>query len=112
MKWIPMVTFLGAFIALGMLISCHPVHNYVPAIDYEYGPYPPDMEIDFYPDTPPDRRYTIIGHVDCRGATIEDVLPYFKKMAREHGGDAIINVASEPLSGDLSKFTADVIRYK
>lgn len=112
MKLVPMLMLLGALTALGLLISCHPVHNYIPAIDFEYGPHSPDTAIDVFMETPPNRRYELIGHVDCRGATVEDVMPYFKKMAREHGGDAIVNVSSVPLSGDLSKFTADVIRYK
>jgi hypothetical protein len=112
MKLIVLLMSLSVIFTLGMLVSCHPVHNYVSAIDYEYGPHPPDSEIDVYAEAPPGRRYVVIGHVDCRGATLEDVLPYFKKMARENGGDAIININSEPLSGELSKFTADVIRYK
>ena len=82
MKWILFLLALGALTMLGMLVSCQPVHNYVSAIDYEYGPHPPDSQIDVFPEAPPDRRYVVIGHVDCRGATLEDVLPYFKQMAR------------------------------
>lgn len=109
MKWILLLAMLCM---LAILPACNPVHNYTPAIDFEYGPHPPDATVDVFMESPPDRRYNVIGHVDCRGANLEEVIPFFKKLAREHGGDAIINIRSEEMSGDMSKFFADVIRYK
>jgi hypothetical protein len=97
---------------LVVIAGCTPVHNFAPAGDVTFEPRPSDHPIEYFPNEPPQREYIVIGYVDCRGDSVKDVLPWFEKMARKHGGDAIIDLKSTQVYLALQQYTATVIRYK
>lgn len=96
---------------LVVLAACTPVHEFSPISEASFAPRDTQHPIVFY-ETPPDTTYDVIGYAECRGEGIGEAMPYLKKLARQAGGDALMDVKETQVFLALYNYRAAVIRYK
>jgi hypothetical protein len=95
----PVICRIGLFLVLCVVFipACAPKEGYKDfsvLIDQRFPPKPPSAPIEIIFQTP-DKPYILIGEVEVRGQIgLQSAVDQLKTMARDMGGDAIINYRS------------------
>jgi hypothetical protein len=100
------------FALVVVLVGCTNYNKFTPSTDATYEPRPADFPIEFYPDTEPDTLFVVVGFAEARGNTVEHALPLLKKLARLHGGNALINLKTTHVMALAFNYSATIVRYK
>jgi hypothetical protein len=103
-KWI--------LIFLVLLCGCTAYSNFTPSVEVAYDARPADFPIAFYADTEPDTTFIVIGFAEARGTTVAGALPLLKKLARKHGGSAIMSLKQTNVQALAMNYSVTIIRYK
>lgn len=95
-------TYTGTVAALVLALSGCVSVSYVPT-SAALPPKPKDCEIQVFSAGPPQRAYEEVGILEGKGsfwnADLEDVLPRLREEACLAGGDAIVLISAQRVSG-------------
>ena len=93
------------------LLACTVAHEFTPTSGEVYAPYPEDHTVQVL-DAMPDTAYVLLGYVESRGMSMGQAMPYLLELARENGGDAIVDIGTEAVGSGVFLYRGALIRYK
>jgi len=93
-----------------LLLGCTAAHSFTATTITEYPARGADYTIEVL-DTTPERPHQLIGYVEARGVSMVGAMPLLLKLARQHGGSAIVGVERSVTYAGVGVYKASVIRY-
>jgi hypothetical protein len=95
---------------LALSIGCQPYQGFAPAGTETFESRPAAAAVPLLESAPPS-GHLVIGYAECFAVSTKQALPMLQNQARKHGGEALLNLTSQPRSGLASSYRAAVIRF-